>query len=79
MNEIDKLLAMNKKEYFKKNECPKEITLEMLLQYLNKDNSYSDDKNMLWRTIYHVIFELDKYGFTYANDNEQNLLKFKTV
>ena len=75
MHKIDELLSTYKKENMNKNECPSEITLEMLVDYFKQPKDEYDDKNKLWKILYHIIYELDEFGFAYNTPSEKEFIK----
>ena len=75
MHKIDELLSTYKIENMNKNECPSEITLEMLVDYFKQPKDEYDDKNKLWKILYHIIYELDEFGFAYNTPSEKEFIK----
>ena len=76
MTKIGDLLKNYKKEDLQKNKCPEEITFEMLEEFLGKANTSDTSRDALWRSIYHVMYELDDFGFAYASEYERKLFSF---
>jgi hypothetical protein len=52
-----------------------EITLEMLVDYFKQPKDEYDDKNKLWKILYHIIYELDEFGFAYNTPSEKEFIK----